>query len=104
MEVVLIDLFTVPEAARAAFLEQTNIARNVVKTLPGFVEGAIYERQGTGAEFAVLTVVVWASEAAFEQAKATVAETYRQIGFNPQATMQALNVELVRATYQRTRY
>jgi multidrug efflux pump subunit AcrA (membrane-fusion protein) len=101
MEVVLIDAFVVPEGSRAAFLTQAQKAQAVVKTMAGYVEGAIYEETGTDSPYNVITVAVWESEAAFEQAKIEVPRIYEQQGINPKAALDELDVQLIRATYTR---
>lgn len=102
MEIVLIDMFTVPEKSKAEFMEQTNIARSFVGNLPGFVEGYVYEPVGEDSQFNLITVVVWENETAFQNAKLIVAEEYQKQGFNPPEIMQKYNVKMTRATYTRT--
>lgn len=42
---MLIDSFIVPEESNAEFIQQAYQSQAIVKTLPGFVEGYIYEYQ-----------------------------------------------------------
>ncbi len=104
MEIVLIDAFTVPADAQAAFLDLARQAQTFIRTLPGFVEGFIYTQQtgASGANF--LTTAVWESEAAFENAKQAVARDYQRRNFNPQETLHALGIEMVRSVYERMAY
>ena len=44
MQTVFIDTFTVPEESKAAFLVETRKIQSFLKTLPGFVEGFVYEK------------------------------------------------------------
>lgn len=104
MEKVLIDSFVVPAESRDAFLEASRYAQSVVKVLPGFVEGFVYEQNGGESRHNFLTIVVWESETAFANAKSRVAVEYAKRDFNPQATIQKLNIELVRSTYERFPY
>ncbi len=104
MEIVLVDMFSVPNDKKSAFLEQTNIARNVVKALPGFVEGHTYEMQDTDEQFNILTVVVWQDKTAYENARMMVAEEYQRRGFNPLKTVQEMGINMIRATYKRVAY
>lgn len=103
MEVVLIDAFVVPDSSRAAFLDQAQKAQAVVKTMAGYVDGVIYEEKGTDSPYNFITIAVWESEAAFEQAKIEVPGIYQRQGFNPKTFLEDLNVRLVRATYTRPR-
>lgn len=45
MEIVLIDTFVVPQESRAAFLEGARKVQSFIRTLPGFVEGFLYEKK-----------------------------------------------------------
>jgi heme-degrading monooxygenase HmoA len=100
MEVVLIDRFVVPAAAKSEFLERANINRNFIKSLPGFVGDNVYEEDGE-TESRVVTVAVWASEEAFQNARASVTEYYRQQGFDMPALIKRLNIQMERGIYKR---
>lgn len=56
MEKVLIDAFVVPEGSKAAFLEQSRQAHRIVRPLPGFVEGFLYEQKGEGSRHNFVTL------------------------------------------------
>ena len=45
MEIVLIDAFVVPDESKAEFLETSRAIQDVLKRLPGFVEGFLYENR-----------------------------------------------------------
>jgi heme-degrading monooxygenase HmoA len=104
MEIVLIDKFVVPEASKARFLQEVQRSAAIIKTLPGFVEGFVYEKTGDGTGNAVVTTAVWKDEDAFRNAKQSAAEEFRKIGFDPAEIMKSLNVEIERAVYRRTPY
>jgi hypothetical protein len=44
VEIVLIDRFIVPEESKAKFLEEVRKSSAFLRTLPGFIEGFVYER------------------------------------------------------------
>jgi hypothetical protein len=48
--------------------------------------------------------MVWKDEAAFQNAKASAAEGFKEIGFNPAEIMKNLNVEMERAVHRRSPY
>ncbi len=104
MEVVLIDRFVVPEASKAQFLREIQRSAALIKTLPGFVEGFVYENTGGEAGHAVVTTAVWKDEEAFQNARRSAAEEFRKIGFDPAEIMKNLNVAMERAVYRRTPY
>jgi len=100
MEVVLIDRFVVPTAAKSEFLERANINRQFIKSLPGFVGDNAYE-ETTETESHIVTVAVWASEEAFQNARASVADYYKKQGFDVSALVKRLHIQMERGTYKR---
>lgn len=104
METILIDQFAVPEEAVGEFLEKVHFSANMVKTRPGFVEGYVYRRAAEGGRVNIITTAVWASEAAMQAARKSVAAEFTAVGFNPPEIMQRLGVHMQRATYQRSPY
>jgi heme-degrading monooxygenase HmoA len=104
MQVVLIDTFVVPEASKAALVEKARESAIFLRTLPGFVEGYIYEKTGGDSAHNIVTTAVWQDHAAFENAKKSAAEEFQRVGFNPQEIMSKLNVTIERAVYQRSPY
>jgi len=104
MEIVVIDTFVVPGESRTAFLETSGAIQAVIKTLPGFVEGYIYERTAGDARHNLVTTAVWTDEDAFEGAKKEIPARLRALGINPQETMKALDVHLERGLYTRLPY
>ena len=104
MQVVLIDTFTVPDASKSALIEKAKEIASFLRTLPGFVEGYVYEKTDGDSDHSVVTTAVWQDQAAFENAKKSAAEEFQRVGFNPQETMRKLNVTVQRATYRRALY
>lgn len=105
METVLIDTFRVPEESKATFLERARQVQGFIKTLPGFVEGFLYEqRDAIGKEHYVVTIAVWESEAAFENARRAVAANDQQQGINRQEATKQLGIEFARAVCNRFAY
>jgi heme-degrading monooxygenase HmoA len=104
VEIVLLDEFIVPEESRVEFLEQAQHAQRVVRTIPGYVEGHIYERKNGESPYNFLTAAVWESEDAVENARRIVAREYEKQGFNPAEILQGLRIDRRRSIYQRTPY
>lgn len=104
MEIVLIDKFIVPEESKAAFLTEVRRSAAFLRTLPGFVEGFVYESADGGSRHNVVTSAVWKDEAAFQNAKKSAAEGFKKIGFNPPEIMKNLKVEIERGVYRRSSY
>src|SRR5262245_8527206 len=101
MEKILIDTFVVPEESRIAFLEGARQTQSYLRTLSGFVEGFLYEKQDGESRNNFLTIAVWKDEEAFENAKKEVAAEFQRRKFNPQERIKALKVERTRSTYER---
>ena len=104
MQTVLIDSFIAPEESKTALLERTRGIQTLLKTLPGFVEGCVYEKKAGASRYTIITTAVWESEEALENAQKTVAAEYQRQHFNPQEYMQQWQVEIERAVYERFPY
>jgi len=103
MEIVLIDTLIVPEESKREFREAAATAHNFVRSLPGYVEGFIYEQIDGETSYNFLTGAVWKNEAAFEAAKKAVLSEYQRTGYDPEAARKRLGIEQTRSTYTRTR-
>jgi heme-degrading monooxygenase HmoA len=68
VEVVLIDKFIVPEESKAQFFAEVKKSSAFLRTLPGFIEGFVYENTDGGRGDNVFTTAVWQDEAAFQNA------------------------------------
>ena len=104
MEVVLIDKFIVPEESKASFRAEVRKSAAFLRTLPGFVEGFVYENTDLTSPQNVVTTAVWKDEEAFQNAKKSAAEGFRKMGFNPLQIMKNLKVEIERGVYRRLPY
>ncbi len=104
MEVVLIDTFVVPEESRARFLEEIKKSSAFLRTLPGFVEGWVYEKTDGTSSSNVVTTAVWKDEQAYSAARKSAVEAFDRIGFHPRQIMKELRIEMQRAVYSRSRY
>jgi len=104
MQTVLIDTFIVPEESQAAFLERSRTVQRFLKTLPGFVEGFLYEKTSGDGRHNFITTAVWESDAAYENAKKAVAAEFQRLGFNLDDTRKKLRIEAERAVFSRSPY
>jgi heme-degrading monooxygenase HmoA len=59
MQKILIDKFIVPEESKAPFLERAHHVQSILRTLPGFVEGFLYEKGDGESRYNYMTTVVW---------------------------------------------
>ena len=104
MEVVLIDTFVVPEESKARFIEEIKKSSTFLRTLPGFVEGWVFEKTDGGSSSNIVTTAVWKDEQAYADARKAAVEAFDRIGFRPQQIMEDLKVEMQRAVYKRSPY
>lgn len=102
MQPVLIDTFRVPENARMTFVERARETQSFIRTLPGFIEGFLYERIDKGGSIDFLTTAVWESEEAFENAKKTIKAKIAASPEDPREALMALGVEMERVVYRRS--
>jgi heme-degrading monooxygenase HmoA len=59
LQKVLIDSFIVPEESKSAFMDATRTIQSFLKTLPGFVEGYVYEKKDGESKYNIMTTAVW---------------------------------------------
>ena len=104
MQKVLIDVFVVPEESISPFLDRSRQVQAFLRTLPGFVEGFLFEKIDGIGRFNVVTTAVWENESAYENAKKATAGEFQKTGFNPQEMMKSLKIEVERAIYRRSPY
>lgn len=102
MQPVLIDIFRVPENARMTFLERAGETQSFIRTLPGFIEGFLYERIDKDGSIDFLTTAVWENEEAFENAKKTIKAKFAASPEDPRETLKVLGVEMQRVLYRRS--
>ena len=104
MEIVLIDTFIVPEKSRSEFSANVRRSAEFLRTLPGYVEGFVYEKIDGDGPYDFVTTAVWQSDEAFGNARKAAAAHFQQVGFNPQEIVKRLEVEMQRAIYRRSPY
>jgi steroid delta-isomerase-like uncharacterized protein len=98
-EINFIDKFFVPAAAIDEFQERMHINRNFIKTLPGFIADAAYERKDEDGNLICVTVARWSSLEAVGKAKEAVQEEYKKEGFDMTAMMKSLNITVDRGLF-----
>ncbi len=104
MQRALVDIFVVPEESKPEFLEGAHGVQRFLKTLPGFVEGYLYEKRDQQGRCNYITVAVWESEEALESAKKATAAEFKKRDYDPQETRKKLKIESERAVYVRSPY
>jgi heme-degrading monooxygenase HmoA len=104
VEKILIDRFIVPEESIAAFLSEIRKSASILRRMPGYVEGFIYEKKDGASRHNMVTTAVWQNEEAFETAKKTAMAEFHKIGFNPQEIIARLKIEMERGVYERSPY
>lgn len=94
-----IDKFKVPPPARTEFLEKARDSQCFLRTLPGFVNDAIFEQTDGPGAINYVTVVEWESAEAIEAAKKAVTARFEEIGFNPLEFRARLGIDADVAIY-----
>lgn len=95
-----IDRFFVPAKAKQEFMTRVSINRNFIKTLPGFIGDAAYERTDENGDLIFITVAVWENLEAVKKAKEAVQAEYKKEGFDPAAMFERLNITIDRGIYK----
>ena len=104
MEIVLIDRFVVPKESMSEFLKAVHDSSSFLRTLPGFVEGFVYQNTDGSGRQNIITTAVWANEEAFQNAKQAALAEFQKRGFNPPEIMKRLRVEIERGVFSRSLY
>ncbi len=94
-----VDKFVLPEQAREEFMGKVRESQELLRTMPGFVRGALLERVSSPGELTIITIAEWESAEVVERVKAKVAARHQQQGFNPQAMYDRLGIKLDRGDY-----
>lgn len=97
--VIFIDTFTIPENAREAFIIRMNKNRDLLKTMPGFIEDHAYEKTSGESRFNYVTIATWENEEAITNAKKAINAYYRNENFNLQEFIKQNGITLERALY-----
>lgn len=104
MPYVLIDVYSMPEESAPAFIEGAHAIQQLLRSLPGFVEGHLHTRVAGDGPFRFVSTAVWESLEALDRARQAVAAANERRGVDPQAQLAALGIERRRAIYTRTSY
>lgn len=94
-----IDAFTVPEAARAEFDAAVRRSTAFLRTLPGNQAMTVFVKGDGPTTFDVVTMAVWESREALENAGREARAYYERIGFDPAIAMQRWGVEAAMGNY-----
>jgi predicted ester cyclase/heme-degrading monooxygenase HmoA len=99
-QVCFIDKFLVPAAAVSEFRERMKQNRELIRSLPGFIEDAAYEYTDDKDNLVCVTIANWASKEAVDQARIQVQEAYKKQGFDLRAMMKRLHITMERGLYR----
>ena len=94
-----IDAFAVPAMARDEFEAAMRRSLAFLDTLPGFVGHVAFEQADGPSTFNIVTIAMWESRAALDDAGAQVRDYYRRIGFDLAATLARWGARAERGTY-----
>ena len=103
-QVVSVDLFIVPQDSIPAFIQESKTVRNIVKNIPGLVEGYFYEKTDGDNDYNFMTMAVWENEEVFENAGKAIWRAFQEQDFNPQDAHTKLGIKRVRSEYSRSPY
>jgi predicted ester cyclase/heme-degrading monooxygenase HmoA len=95
-----IDKFLVPAAAKEVFYERVKTNRTFIKNLPGFIEDRAYEHTDTNGNLVLITIALWESQEALNDAKEKVQAEYKREGFDPAIFMKRMGIVMDRGIYK----
>lgn len=94
-----IDKFFIPKNAIEEFKQRVTINRDYIKYLPGFIKDTAYENLDQSGNLHFITIAVWESQEALDNAKIAVQAEYQMQGFNPGEMMERLDITMERGIY-----
>ncbi|MGZ3419286.1 MAG: antibiotic biosynthesis monooxygenase family protein [Polyangiales bacterium] len=94
-----IDSFLVPEAARAEFVATMKRNLAFIEKQPGFRGHVVFEKTSGPGTFDIVTIAMWESAEAIEQAGVRVRAYYQEIGFDMPATLARWQVRAELANF-----
>ena len=99
-KVIFIDRFVVPANALNEFRERVKTNRNLIRTIPGFIEDVAFESKDSNDNTIYVTVAEWASKESLLKAKEAVQAAYKKEGFDIAAMLHRLNITLDRQEFK----
>ncbi|ATQ28028.1 hypothetical protein CS378_04305 [Rhodococcus ruber] len=91
-EILRIDKFAVPAAARETFLAAVHETHRDLRTQPGIRGDDVVELCSGPSEYNIVTVVRWADPTALHEARTVLQERHARRGFDPAAFRLELGV------------
>jgi AraC-like DNA-binding protein len=73
MEIVVIDSLVVPEESKERFLQRVHQTAEVLKKVPGFVEGYVHEKKSGESDVNIVTAAVWKDVEHFPRSQLSLA-------------------------------
>jgi heme-degrading monooxygenase HmoA len=99
-QVVRLDAFILPEAARAPFLARMATNMAFLRTLPGFQGHVVLEKRAGEGAYNLVTLATWDSQVALDAAGLAVRAYYQQLGLDLASTLAGWGVQMMRADYE----
>ena len=96
---VIIDRFTVPEAAMQDFRVRIKLSMQIIEKQAGFVDHRAYEQIDHNEQSTYITIVAWESREDLEKSMPCVQAEYERLSFDPTRTMESLHIALDRGIY-----
>lgn len=100
MRQILIDQFTMPQPAVAAFKARRLINNHFISGLPGFGGHQAYQYTEEGGNFTCITLTIWESPEALEGARQAVSAHFKREGFDLGELMETLHIHLNRKVFR----
>lgn len=99
-KVIFIDRFVVPASALTEFKQRVKINRELIRTIPGFIEDAAFESKDSNGNTIYVTVAQWTSQESLQKAKEAVQSACKKEGFDIAAMLRRLNITLDRQEFK----
>lgn len=98
--VYFVDKFFIPKTSKVEFTKQMNYNRAFIAKLPGYVRGEAFQKTDSEGNVILITIAVWENQDRLNEAKRTIQNEFKRIGFNPVEFYQRLNINMERDIYE----
>ena len=95
-----VDRYTVPKASLDEFAAGALKMREFLRTLEGFVQQLVLEKEADRDTVNVITVTEWANMEAIRKAVVSVRNMHQQAGSDRQSNLQRLGIALDQSEYK----
>src|SRR5699024_10273363 len=97
--VYLVDEFEIPKESYPQFKEKLGYNRQFIKELSGYIKDEVIKDDDDSENLTIVTIAIWENKKYLTDAKTSVQEEYRKIGFELNHFNQKLRIKMKRKVF-----